>query len=291
MNLEEYKKYEPIYVIGHSNIDIDSAVSCKIMSEIFNYFNIESYYCVLNESYDFDKYNEGMVNACMTFKPLIIDKKDILKYNWFLTDHNDSNQSVGIKANVIGAIDHHPDAHNVPNKLLTDTCSISLYIYKLFKDIYPFSKEQKYQIFLAFLNDSTFAKASRYKDSDGVLASSLGFDLNYDELFKKFFIPTDISKGISSVMKNGLKKYEFDKVYFESNYIEEFDTLGLDEYIKLIKKEKSFLGIWIDYVECKTYAYFEYDNKFKEFKYNFIASRATTILNDVLVYLKSNNYL
>lgn len=291
MDLTEYKKDAPIYVIGHSNIDIDSAVSSKIMSEIFNYFGIESHYAVLDTKYDFDDYNKNMVDSCMDFKPVIINRKDIDKYNWFLTDHNDRSQSVGEVAKVLGSIDHHPDAHNVENKILTDVCSVSLFIYSLFKDTYPFTNEQKYQIFLAFLNDSTFGKASRFKESDGILADELGFGNDYDVLFKKFFIPTDLSNGIMSKLRNGHKKYDFDGIKFESGYIERFDTIGLEEYIELVKNESSFLGLWIDYTKCITYVYFKFDNKLKEIKYNFIASRATTVLHDIIDYLNTENYL
>ena len=45
--LEKLKKESKIYVIGHSNIDIDSAVSSKILSEILNNFGINASYAVL----------------------------------------------------------------------------------------------------------------------------------------------------------------------------------------------------------------------------------------------------
>lgn len=54
------------------------------------------------------------------------------------------------------------------------------------------------------------------------------------------------------------------------------------------KKEKNYLGIWIDYTKNKTYVIFNYQNKIKKWKYDFVASRATTILNEVLSYLNIN---
>ena len=54
MELKQLKKYEPIYVIGHSNIDIDSAVASKILSDVLNGFGIKAYYAVLEEKYNFD---------------------------------------------------------------------------------------------------------------------------------------------------------------------------------------------------------------------------------------------
>ena len=93
MDLLKYKKYEPIYVIGHSNIDIDSAVSSKILCDLLNHYGIKSYYAVLESKYDFDLYNKKMVNACMKFNPVVIKREDVNKYNWFLVDHNDKLQS------------------------------------------------------------------------------------------------------------------------------------------------------------------------------------------------------
>ena len=291
MKLADLKKYEPIYVIGHSNIDIDSAVSSKILCDILNDFGIKAHYAILDEKYEFDKYNQGMVKACMDFKPIIVKKEDINKYNWFLVDHNDRHQSVGLEVNVVGAIDHHPNANNVENVELTNVCSTALHIFNEYKDKYEFTEEQKYQIYMAFLNDSTFGKSSRYKQSDEEIAKQLGFNYNYNELFKKFFITTDITKGVHTKMKNGHKKYQFDNVYFESNYIEQFGIEKLEDYKNIIKDMESFLGVWVDYENDKTYAYFKYDNQFIEFKYDFIASRATTILEDVINYLKENKYL
>ena len=69
---------------------------------------------------------------------------------------------------------------------------------------------------------------------------------------------------------------------FESGYIESFGIKGMDEYENIIKTMQNFLGIWIDYNIPKTYVFFSYKNNFMKCKYNFVASRATTILNDVM---------
>ncbi len=287
MNTVEYikklKKFEPIYVIGHSNIDIDSAISSKILSEIFNFFNIKSYYAILDTKYRFDKYNKKMLDACSNFEPKIITFNDITKHNYFLVDHNDFLQSVGKGVNVVGCIDHHPNSKKIKNAIITDCCATSLYLYELFKNIYKFTDEQKKQIFMAFLNDSTFGKSSRYKQSDKKLIEELGFSTDYEELFQKYFIPTDLTNGITDAIYNGHKKYQFGNTYFESGYIETFGTDGLKEYEKTVKNLKNFLGIWIDYEELITYVFFSYNDTFKKWKYNFVASRATTILNDVLL--------
>ncbi len=291
MELRQFKQYEPIYVIGHANIDIDSAVASKILCDVFNGFGIKAYYAVLEDKYSFDAYNQGMVDACMKFEPVVVKREDITKHNWFLVDHNDRLQSVGMEANVLGSIDHHPNAGNVDNVEVTEVCATSLHIFNQYKDEYEFNEEQKYQIYLAFLNDATFGRSSRYKQSDEEIARQLGFKDDYKALFKKFFIPTDISKGVHTQMKNGHKKYQFEDVYFESNYIEAFGIEQLEDYKNIIKNLDAFLGVWVDYENDKTYGYFKYDNKFIEFEYDFVASRATTILNDVIQYLRGNQYI
>lgn len=286
MNLKKYienlKQYEPIYVIGHSKIDIDSAIASKILSEILNYFGIKAYYAILNENYFFDEYNKRMLDDCIKFEPKIIKKQKVEKYNYFLVDHNDYLQSVGPKAKIVGCIDHHPNSNKVENAIITDCCATSLYLYSVFKEIYTFNEEQKYQIFMAFLNDATFGKSSRYKKSDEKIAKELGFTANYDDLFKKYFIPTNLEYGVKYALYNGHKKYEFENVKFESGYIEAFGTNGIKEYEKLIEDKENFLGIWIDYNVPITYVFFNCNGILRKWKYDFVASRATTILNDTL---------
>lgn len=280
--ISELKKYEPIYVIGHSNIDVDSAISSKILSEILNYFGVNSNYVILDSNYNFDKYNKTMLDECTYFEPKRVLKQNIKKYNFFLVDHNDFLQSVGPDASIIGCIDHHPDSGKVKNAIITDCCATSLFLYDFFKEIYNFSTEQKYEIFMAFLNDSTFGKSSRYKPSDERLVKKLGFTTNYDELFKKYFKPTDLNNGVKKVIYNGHKKYQFENSNFESGYIESFGIKGIEEYENIIKTKSNFLGIWIDYNVPKTYVFFNYEHDFTKWEYDFVASRATTILKDVI---------
>ena len=287
--IEKLKNQKMIYVIGHSNIDIDSAVSSKIFSEILNKFGIRATYAVLEEKYNFDTYNQKMVDACMNFSPTIVKKDEIKEHIFFLVDHNDYLQSVGPEAKILGCIDHHPNSNRISSAIISDTCATALFIFKEFKKYYNFSDEQKFQIYMAFLNDSTFGKSSRYKESDEIIAKELGFKYDYNEMFRKYFIPTNLEQRIEDVLNNGLKSYKFGNIYFESGYVESFDTNRLKEYEEAIKKRENYLGIWIDYTNSKTYVIFNYIHKIKKWKYDFIASRATTILNDVLSYINIEN--
>lgn len=289
MNLEELKKFEPIYIIGHKNPDIDTIVSSKLLADIFNENKIESYYAILEKDYNIDLYNTKMINDCMKFNPIIIKEKEINNYNYFLVDHNNPIQSVDNNCNIIGCIDHHYNSGKINNIILTDYCATALFIYNLFKNQYKFTTKQKHQIYMAFLNDSTFGKSSRYKQKDEDLVRELNFNFNYQELFKKYFVPTNLDNGIKRVFLNGYKKYNFDGVQFESSYIEAFDTKQINEYIDLIKEYSgNFLGSWIDYSKDETFTYFKYQNNVIKYYYPFIASRATTVMNDVLKYIEQN---
>ncbi len=287
MNIENYKNYKEIIVIGHKNPDVDTIVSSKILSEIFNSYGIKSNYAVIEENYP-DEYNRKIINSCMEYKPLILKKLDIPNHRYFLVDHNDLTQSIGDKSLVIGAIDHHPDTYQLNNVIFSSLCCVSLFVYKLFKDTYNFSEEQKKQIYMAFLSDSDFGMSSRYHKRDEKLVTLLGFNNNYKDLFYKYFIPTDLSKGIEIGLINGKKSHDFGEIEFDSAYIESLDTKYLNEYEKLIRSQRqNFLGIWFDYEEEKTYAFLNFKNDFKVFFYSFIASRATTILKDVTNYINN----
>lgn len=288
INLGKLKQYNEIYVIGHKKPDIDTIVSSKILSEIFKFFGINSEYVVI-ENQKPDEYNKKMIDDCMRYNPKIIKTNEIPNAFYFLVDHNDLKQSVENKDLVVGCIDHHLSSglELEDNMFLTDYCCTALYIYEMFKNVYPFSDEQKKQIYMAFLNDSTFGKSSRYTNKDEILARTLGFNDSYAELFKKYFIPTDISKEKELVFNNnGYKSFDFGGLKFESSYIERLDINGIEDYKKFVKSlQKNFLGIWKDYSKSKTYTFLKYDELFKEEVYDFLASRATTILNDTLDYL------
>lgn len=289
MDFKELQNYpQPIYVIGHKNPDIDSIVSSKILSDILNANGIISNYAVIEGEYP-DEYNMRMIKECMNYQPVVIKKKDIANHYYFLVDHNDISQSVGRSDLVIGCIDHHPDSGNITQLILTDHCCAALFLFSLFKNKYDFTKEQKYQIYMAFLNDSIFTKSSRYSKKDEELVSQLGFSNNYETMFKQFFIPTDLTENHRQVfLTNGHKNHTFPDYQFESSYINSFNTLYMDEYREVVENYSgNFLGIWKDYTEGKTYIFFKYNNKFYEKMYDFIASRATTILNDALEMLNS----
>jgi inorganic pyrophosphatase/exopolyphosphatase len=287
MNLDYLKKYSKIMVIGHKTPDTDTAISSCILCNILNYFGIKANYAVL----DGEKLNQScqkMVNDVISFKPLILKDKDIAKYHYFLVDHNDPLQSIKDKTLIVGVIDHHPNSWSYKKAIFTKYCSTTLAIYDLFKDIYPFSDEEKQAIYMGLVDDSSFGRNSRYKDIDRDLVSKMGLNPDVSIYFDKYFIPTNNNN--IAFENNGHKSYDFNGIKFDSTYIERLDTNGLNDYKEFISKHNhNFLGLWIDYKDLKTYTFLKYKNKFIEKNYDYVAARSTTVLNDMLEYIRSLN--
>lgn len=289
IDLERLRKYEPIYVIGHSNPDLDTIVSSMLISNIFNSMGIKSYYAVLDSGYDIDTYNLNMVNDCIkNYNPFIIERNNIDNYNIFIVDHNDPVQSVGNCSNIIGGIDHHEDSKKLNNILLNNYCCNSLFIYDYFKDKYSFSDEEKYSIYLATLNDTLFYKNSRYKKEQQNIIDSLGVIGDADILLKRYFIEPEFEKGFEYILTVGNKEYSYNEIRFRScvtkvtnknqHYISEFKS-------NIEKLDCNFLGIWMNIEDEKTKVYFKLSDKIIEFNYDFLASRATTVIKDVFKYI------
>ena len=286
MDFNKFKEFEPLYIIGHKKPDVDSVVSTIILTNIFKKNGITAFSCFLNEEYDIDEYNLGVLNDCCNLDDIIrIDNND--SYNYVLVDHNDPIQSVGFGKRIVWGIDHHTDSKILSNIVLGDTCSCSLKIYTYFKDIYNFSNEEKFMIYMSSLTDSLFFRGSRFNEGDKNLISELGFDLDVDNLFKKYFMPTDVSIGIDNLFLNMSKEYVYNGVSFSSIVVKTFNEY---DYLKKEFRDKvdslnNCLGIWIDLDKEITYAYFKYNDVLKEFIYDFIASRAATVIPDIYKYL------
>lgn len=287
MDFIKFKEYEPLYIIGHKKPDVDSVVSTIILSNIFKSNGIECYPCFLDTEYEIDEYNLGVLKDCTDLNMTIIKNDNTL--NYVLVDHNDPIQSIGFGKRIIWGMDHHEDAKILSNIMLDNTCSCSLFIYKYFKEIYNFSNEEKFMIYMASLADSLFFKGSRFNEKDKVLIDELGFDFDTNMMFKKYFIPTDLSNGIENLFLDISKKYVYHNITFSSIVVKtfnEFDYLKKD-FRKKISNSPNFLGIWIDLDKEISYAYFNLNGGVKEFIYDYIASRAATVIPDVYKYIDS----
>lgn len=292
INIKELKKHEPLYVIGHKNPDIDTAVSSSLLASILTYFGIEAYPSILDKNYDFDPYNKKMMDDCIVYKPKVIKTQEASKYNFVIVDHNNPIQSVGEDATIVFGMDHHKNSNKINNILISTLCCNSLFIYDYFKDSYPFSKEELYQIYMATLNDSAFFRASRYTSADKKILDTMGIHIDTEELFHKYFELTDLSNGMDNIIHKYNKIYEYNGVRFNTSLIKSNNKNQylLEEYKKCLQKEdESILGVWQNFESKETFAFFWYKHKLQSWYYPYIASRSKDVMNDVVNYLESNN--
>lgn len=287
--IKELKKYEPIYVIGHKKPDVDTIFSSYLLSNILNHFNIESYPCILSEGYSLNKYNQTIIDDYLKFNPKIIDINDIDNYNFAIVDHNDPIQSIGKQINIVFGMDHHKDSKKVNNILFSDLCSNSLFIYDYFKNSYPFTEHEKKLIMLASLTDTLFLKSNRYKEKDKKLVEKLNIKFDSNELLNKYFIETDLSMGLDKYLETSDRDFSFHNVTFSSSviYSKTSKVEKREEYKNIIiNRNWNHLGMWGDLENNKTYVYFKINNAYKEIIYDFIASRAATVMPDIVKYLE-----
>ena len=279
MDFNIFKNTDTVYITGHRNPDADSLVSAKIMADILNDSGIKAQW-VFFKGDVVDPSSKLLLENCFDSTPLVITEADLEGKKFLLVDHNDVLQSVEKVDRAIAAIDHHSASGQIEHLWLSDYCCTALYIYMMFRERYSFSDVQKQQIFHAVLGDSVFGRSSRYKpqkDGDGVKA--LGYTTDYDEYFRKYFIPTDLSDPQKAFAENGVKSYKYSWAQMKSGYIEAMDTALLGEYKTFVQNyDGNFLGIWLDYSVPKTYAFFKLGDKLHEYVYDCVASRAALIM-------------
>lgn len=288
VDILKLKYFAPLYIIGHKNPDVDTVFSSYLLSNIFNFLGIESYPCMLEDNYKVDLYNKRIIDDYLDFRPVIIKNDEINKYNFVLVDHNDPIQSLEDSKNVILCIDHHQNTNKLKKVVLGNYCANSLFIYKLFKDIYPFSEKEKQLIMLATFTDTLFLKTNRYKKEDESLVKELNVTLDNNEMLKKYFIPTDISLGIDNYIKESDRDFSYEDLVVSSSVIQllKCDDQVICEYKNAILNTKdNHLGMLRDLGNGKTYAFFKIKDSFKEIVYNYVASR-TTVLPELFDYIK-----
>ena len=147
MEINKFKNYKNIIVIGHSTPDPDSMISSKLMADIFCDAGLDAKYGILEKDME-NLEIKKVVKDCLDYKPVIIKKDEIFNYKYFLVDHNDVSQSVNDSSLVIGVLDHHPNNKSINNAIFMELCSTAIAIYPIFKDEYQFSEIQKKQIYL-----------------------------------------------------------------------------------------------------------------------------------------------
>ena len=281
------KQYEPLYVIGHKNPDIDSVVSSILLCNILKSHDIECYPCFLDNNYEIEEQSKKMIDDCASLNMKILSSDELDNLNFVLVDHNDPNQSIGLNKRIVWGIDHHPNSKYLSNIYIKMLSSCSLLIFDYFKD-YEFSNEEKFMIFMATLDDTALFKKKKIVEKDQDIIDRLGFDLDSEELFNKYFILTDMNKDLKDYLKSPERKYNYRNIEFGCTLInttDEYEYLKKSFIENINKLEGNYLGIWTNYSKDITYTYFKYNDEIIEKIYDYIAGRALDVIPDIYKYI------
>jgi len=280
--LNNLKKLDSLYIIGHNNMDFDSYFSSYILSRILRSLNINAIFAILDD-YNIGDDDKKIIDNYQKEKPIILNRKEIDSKNFILVDHNDIDQSLKSDyCNIILAIDHHIDSKKVKECYSVEYTSTLLYIYDLFKNIYNFNEEEKELIALSVMTDSEYLTTTRFKDSDKLLYDELNININPKEIQSKYFKTTDFNLDILHNIKNNYKEYNIENININRVILKGYskDKNKIENYLKEFKKlYNNTLFIWNEYDTLKTLVYFN-SKLVKE--YDYILTSSVLIIKDLI---------
>lgn len=265
-----------IYIVGHSNPDIDSIFSSMLMKDILKLqgFNCE---CGIFENDIISDEYFKIANLYGEYKPEIIKLEDVDKNQYVLVDHNDISTTIKNKDLVIGIIDHHKNTgwdETKDNFWFLDRCSTTISIYQLFKDDYKFSENQKEQIMLGVAFDSKFGKSSKYETMDKFLVMDLNAKQTLSDCFCKYFKPSDLSTD--KILQNERKPIKIGDKIYESCSLTLTDQDGFKPLYDAIKNDNNnnFIGLISNINKETTTVIIKEDGEIKHIKnFNELYSR------------------
>lgn len=284
--LNDLKRYNELYIIGHNNIDCDSYFSSYILYKVLKKFNINVFFSIL-DTYNILEEDKKIINDFKIEEPVIINSKDLTNKKFILVDHNDPDQSIKTINNIVLAIDHHIETNKVKNCYSVEYTSTCLYIYDIFKDIYKFNKKERNIIALTVMTDSCFLTTSRFKVSDKLLYEELNSSLEVNKIRKKYFVTTDFTGDITYNITNSHKVYHVES--YEVNRVivkaYEKDRKHLEEYVcKSNEIYSNNLFIWNEFDTLKTLVYFR--GEFLK-EYDHIITSSMLITKDLIKEIKN----
>lgn len=286
------KDKKEIILLGHDNPDCDSIISAFLMSKLLEYKGILNKIIVPTEIDDetrnllsFFK-NNDFFNNLDNYKG-IIEGSDVV----LLLDHNKTNY----QCNIIGCLDHHPttDLFNYDyyvNKPSSSTAKIVFHLMEKYN--YPITKEIIEIVCFSIFIDTCSLKSTKCPEEDKVwvLDCIKKWGLDYETLYNKGLITTNLNTSMCKITQNGIKKYCFKDVNVWSSYIQinnNCDDYLINSFVKFINYSLFFenVKLWvflvIDFHNDKTIEYRITYNNLDIIVHNGIKSRGTDIIPNI----------
>jgi inorganic pyrophosphatase/exopolyphosphatase len=282
-----------IILLGHDNIDCDSAISTILMSKWLNSKNIKNKIVICDKEINKETYDiMKTINIDLNHYKNIVKNDDMV----FLVDHYKTIHS----DSVIGCIDHHPTIENISYKYYKNekASSASRMIYKLMlEDNYDFTKDEIYLVLLSIFMDTCSLKSSKFIQADKIVIDELvnKYNISYEELYKLGLCLTDLTMNLADICLNGRKNYIYNGINVSSSYIQADRYLdSYNAYIENIQSNylNDEIKLWIFIIsnlEDDTQREYRINkDDIKLLEHNKILSRGTDIMP---IIEKNINYL
>lgn len=298
--LEVLKKYSnrEIILLGHNNPDCDSIISAFLMSKLLDFKGISNKIIIPTE---IDEETKNLLsffkdNKCLNnlnnYKG-VINEDDIV----LLLDHNKTNY----QCNVLGCIDHHPTIDTFEydfyvNKSSSSTAKLVFHLMEEYN--YPINKEIAEMVCFSVFIDTCSLKSTKCPEEDKVWVKDYTekWDIDYDKLYEKGLILTDLSQNIHNIIKNGYKEYVYEGIKVCSSYIQINNNCNEDDinnFIKFINYSLPFedIDLWVflivDFYKNETREYRISNKKTEIIFHKGIVSRGAHIIPNIQKNIKN----
>lgn len=289
MDFNTLKTKQPITIVGHKKADVDSLISCYLLSKLLTFKGVKNN-IKFQDSYREDDFEYTKIDYSLFSDK--IEETDVL----FLVDHS------GLYKNEIaGCIEHHPIIYKdlVGPNFIEDNCSsCSKLIYNIMMD--EGMKEDKEIVFLTVLSlycdTLSFKLRAKVKTEEVIWAKEKIKEYNFEEsyFYDAGLKTTNLDRPLIDIVKNKYKEIYAPKTSQKigsscivAEYLPETNII-----IKIIKKtiievKESNLDFWVSiFIELNTNRSFVvkiYRNgNYKIEYFNYIVSRGRDILSKYL---------
>lgn len=240
-------KGKKVVIIGHNNVDIDSALSGILMSRLLNFLNIENKFCIL------DELKQDTVSAIKELIGIDItcfcDKQEAEnnERNLFLLDHYETTY----EGQVIGCIDHHPNKQNKNYKFMyvRNSCATAYLIYEIMKQVsFPIGREEAKMVIVSMMVDTISFRSSKTVEKEIEQAKKIArvYSIDYKKLEKDCLLLTPIDKlTVEEIISNGEKTYNYNGKKVTSAYVQLYGIpkQKVDSWLKALERKIQNLQI------------------------------------------------
>ena len=274
-------------ILGHEKPDVDSVISGYLLEKLLK-----------NRGYDVefiipDKYVDSETNGiCMKYglnPSKFIKDLPKEKSEYILVDHSDRE----VNGEIVLVLDHHPKVRGkeIEHYYNEEISSTSLLITKGNEKEFS-TNDLRLSFLAAYVDTASFhSTKGRKEDEEYIKKICIDKDIDYEELYKEGLCLTEV-QDIPSTSLNGLKKYNFDNIIFESSYVQLEGTIVdkhtiseiinyLKNYYINISNVDYFVFIAHDMTKFKTDAYVISKDNVRVINYDQYTSRGETIIPEV----------